>query len=101
MDPKNAPITSTATIRDLFALTLHDGLPGERDGVATRFRNVRLRETGVAHERAAVWQAERVFMVGGVPKVLVSDSEFAFAMTVQHIESFECDGVRLPAAGSF
>lgn len=98
MDPKNAPITSTATIADLFALTLHDGLPGERDGISIRYRNVRLRETAVAHERVAVREAERAFMVGGALKLLVSDSEFAFNMTVQHIESFECDGVRIPAA---
>lgn len=97
MHPQSPAITSTPGIPDLFALTLHDGLPVDRDGGVIRYRNVRLRETGVAHERKAVQQAERVFVVGGVPKLLVSDSEFGYAMTVQHIESFECDGITIPS----
>jgi hypothetical protein len=33
--------------------------------------------------------------VGGVPKILVSEEEFKHALTVRHIERFECDGVRI------
>ncbi|WP_047785776.1 hypothetical protein [Variovorax paradoxus] len=98
MDQDRTPITATATIPDLFALTLFDGLPVEKDGKTIRYRAVRLRETTVAHEREAVLQAERIVTVGGVPKLLVSESEFAHALTIKHIEHFECDGIKIPSA---
>lgn len=87
-----------AGIEDLFRLTLADGLPATSEGKTIRYMVVRLRETGVAHERAALKQAERVVMIGGQPRLLVSDAEFKLALTVQHIECFECDGQRLSAA---
>lgn len=80
---------------DLFALTLADGLPVEREGKTLRYRQVRLRETSVADERAATRLAERVMMVGGQPKLLVSEADFRFAMTLQHIDSLACDGLVL------
>lgn len=96
MESTSAPATSR--IDDLFELTLVDGLPVEVDSKTIRYRSVRLRETGVAHEREAERQAERIVTINGVPRLLVSDAEFAFAMTVQHIEAFRCDGVTIPAA---
>jgi len=93
--PASVPL---AGIDDIFSLTLVDGLPVTQGGATIRYKTVRLRETGVAHERAAIKQAERVMLVGGVPKLMVSDSDFRFAMTAQHIESFHCDGSVIPSA---
>ncbi|WP_431511661.1 phage tail assembly protein [Variovorax sp. DAIF25] len=98
MHPQPTPITSAPGIPDLFSLTLVDGLPVDREGAVIRYRTVRLRETGIAEERAAIRQAERVATVGGVAELLVSRADFSFAMTVLHIESFECDGAKIPAA---
>ena len=98
MHPQSTAITSAPGIPDLFALTLVDGLPVDKEGVTIRYRNVRLRETGVAEERMAVRRAERVVKVDGTPELLVSKAEFSFAMTVLHIECFECDGAKIPAA---
>ena len=95
MNTSTPSAASSDVIDDLYALILADGLPVEVQGKTIRYRTVRLRETGVAHERAAVRQAERVMLVNGAPKLLVSDSEFRFALTAQHVESFECDGVRI------
>lgn len=95
MDSKSPPASSR--IDDLFELLLVDGLPVEVDGKTIRYRLVRLRETSVAHERKAEEQAERIVTFNGVPRLVVSDAEFAFAMTVQHIEHFRCDGVTIPA----
>lgn len=82
-------------IEDLYRLTLVDGIPVERDGKTLRYRVVRLRETTVADERAATRMAERVVMVAGSAKLLVSEADFRFAMTLRHIESVECDGLVL------
>ena len=82
-------------IDTLHTLTLADGLPTERDGKLLRWRTVHLRETTVADERSAQRLAERVAMVGGVPKLLVSEAEFRYALTMLHIEAFECDGQRI------
>jgi phage FluMu protein gp41 len=98
MEQARTPTRAEATIGDLFSLTLVDGLPVEREGKTIRYKAVRLRETGVAHERRAIQQAERVMVVGGVPKLLVSEADFRFALTAQHIEWFECDGQRIPDA---
>lgn len=94
----STPTPASVTIADLFRLEIADGLPVESEGKTLRYRVVRLRETGVAHERRAVQQAERVMMVGGTPRLLVSDADFRYALTVQHIEAFECDGQRIPDA---
>lgn len=96
--PNAAPAEAEAVITDLFRLELADGLPAESQGKALRYKVVRLRETGVEHERKAIQAAERVMVVNGVPRLLVSDSDFRFALTAQHIEAFECDGNRIPAA---
>ena len=83
-------------IHDLNMLTLVDGLPATVDGREIRYRQVRLRETTVADERAAQRLAERVMMVGGVPRLLVSDADFQFALTMRHVAAFECDGQKIP-----
>lgn len=85
-------------IDNLCVLTLADGLPSERDGKPLRWRTVHLRETTVADERAAQRLAERVAMVAGVPKLLVSEAEFRYALTMLHIDAFECDGQRIGRA---
>lgn len=82
----------------LHTLTLADGLPAERDGKTIRYRTVHLRETTVADERAAQRLAERVMLVGGAPKLMVSEADFRFALTMRHIDAFECDGQRIPQA---
>jgi len=82
-------------IDNLNRLTLVDGIAVERDGQTLRYRVVHLRETTVADERAATRMAERVVMVSGAPKLLVSEADFRFAMTLRHIERLECDGLVL------
>ena len=82
-------------IDNLQTLTLTDGLPVEREGKTIRYSRVHLRETTVADERAAQRLAERVMMVGGVPKLMVSEADFRYALTMRHIEAFECDGQRI------
>jgi len=82
-------------IDNLSKLTLADGLPAQVDNKTIRYRVVHLRETTVADERAAQRLAERVVMLGGVPKLLVSDADFRFALTMRHIDAFECDGQRI------
>jgi phage FluMu protein gp41 len=76
---------------DLYRVTLADGLPVLREGKEIRYKIVRLRETCVADEREAVRLAERVVMVSGQPKLLMSDADFRFALTMKHIETFVCD----------
>jgi phage FluMu protein gp41 len=89
--PSPQPDSPPAAIDDLFTLRLVDGLPVQRDGKPIKYRLVKLRETGVADERAATRMAERVVMVGDAPQLLCSPSDFKFAMTLKHIESFHCD----------
>lgn len=83
----------TESIPDLFKLTLADGLVVERDGRQIRYKTVRMREVNVADERAAVRLAERVVTVGGVPQLLVSSSDQQYALTMMHIDRFECDSL--------
>lgn len=83
------------SIEDLFKLTLVDGIGVERDGKTLRYREVRLRETTVADERAANRMAERIVTVGGTPKLLVSDADFRYALTLRHIDAIGCDGLTL------
>lgn len=90
--------TPHTTIDDLYTLQLVDGLATMSEGKTLRYMVVKLRETGVADERAATRLAERVVMVGGVPKLLVSEADFRFALTLRHIEAFVCDGTRIPQA---
>lgn len=85
-------------IEDLTTLTLVDGIPVEREGKTIKYRLVRLRETNVQDERIATKLAERVMIVAGLPKLLVSDADFQYAMTMRHIEALECDGLVIPQA---
>jgi phage FluMu protein gp41 len=85
-------------IESLATLQLVDGLPAEMGGKTIKYRTVRLRETTVADERAAVRMAERVVMVDGQHKLMLSESDFRFALTLRHIESLECDGHKLHQA---
>ncbi|QDL55936.1 phage tail assembly protein [Rhodoferax aquaticus] len=98
MNPQSTPTVVSSSIDDLFALTLVDGLPVESGGKLLRYRTVKMRETTVADERIAARLAERVVSVGGASKLLVSDSDFRYAMTMRHCDSFECDGTKLPQA---
>lgn len=77
---------------DLFTLVLVDGIPATVDGKTIRYREVRLRETNVNDERVAQRMAERVVHVAGKPTLLVSESEFRYALTMRHVESLRCDG---------
>ncbi len=88
----------STSIDDLYSLTLVDGLTLEAAGRPVKYRVVKLRETTVADERAAARLAERLMIVGGVPKLLVSESDFRYALTMRHCEKFVCDGVDLPLA---
>lgn len=90
--------TQSKHIDDLYTLILVDGLPTTSDGKTIKYRTVKLRETTVADERAAARLAERVLLVGGSPKLLVSESEFRYAMTMRHCEQFVCDGQAIPQA---
>ena len=82
-------------IDNLFTLLLVDGLPVQRDGKTIHYRLVHLRETTVADERLANRLAERVMVVGGAPKLMTSESDFRYALTMRHIQAFECDGQRI------
>lgn len=90
--------TPKTHINDLYKLVLDDGVPLERDGKPVPYRTVHLRETTVGDERAALRMAERAVLVDGGYRLLVSDAEFRYAMTLRHIEALECDGTRLPQA---
>jgi phage FluMu protein gp41 len=87
---------SPQVIADLFNLHLVDGIAVQSEGKTLRYKAVRLRETSVADERAANLMAERVVIVGGMPKLMASESDFRYAMTMRHIEHFGCDGLRIP-----
>lgn len=90
--------TQSKPIDDLYTLILVDGMPTESAGKTIKYKVVRLRETTVADERAAARMAERVLVVGGSPRLLVSESDFRYAMTMRHIEAFVCDGQEIPQA---
>lgn len=96
----NSPNTTgaSAVIDDLYTLILADGLALESAGKAIKYRTVKLRETNVADERMAQRLAERVVLVGGTHKLLVSDADFGYAMTMRHIDQFICDGQAIPQA---
>lgn len=93
----NSPPTSI--IADLKRLILADGLPAETQSGGQRrelhYRVVILRETSVADERWAVQQAERVMLINGQHKLLVSEHEFRLALTLRHCERFEADTQQL------
>lgn len=84
-------------IDNLFVLHLVDGIPTEQAGKQLRYRVVHLRETTVADERRALRLAERVVSVAGQPKLLASDADFQYALTMCHIAKLECDGQTIGA----
>lgn len=86
-------MNKSSPIEDLFVLHLADGLPGDREGRQIRYKTVRLREISVADERTATRMAERVVMVAGAPQLLASTSDQQYALTMLHIQRFECDGM--------
>ena len=92
MDPQSTHTTASSMIDDLFTLVLVDGLPAESGGKQLRYRTVKLRETTVADERIAARIAERVVTLNGAPKLLVSDADFRYALTMRHCDQFLCDG---------
>jgi phage FluMu protein gp41 len=94
--PSSLP--AAAGIDDLYALVLVDGLPLTQEGKTLRYRTVRLRETTVADERAAVRMAERAVLVNGEYTLLVSEADFRYAMTMMHCAQFGCDAMVLPQA---
>ena len=64
-------------------------------------------EVGSAHyqgscfvfdEREAQKVAERVVTVGGQPRLMVSDADFRYALTLRHVDWMECDGNKLHSA---
>ena len=90
--------TAPVAIDDLFRLVLVDGITLQADGRDVTYRTVRLRETTVGDERLALRMVERAVMVGGEYRLMVSDADFRYALTLRHIEALECDGVKLPQA---
>jgi phage FluMu protein gp41 len=97
MSDQTAPAVSSV-IDDIYSLVLVDGLPAESGGKTLKYRTVKLRETTVADERAAARLAERLMVVGGVPKLIVSESDFRYALTMRHCEKFVCDSMEIPLA---
>jgi len=89
-------IGASAVIDDLYTLILADGLELVSAGNVIKYRTVKLRETTVADERMAQRLAERVVLVGGAHKLLSSDVDFSYAMTMRHVDQFVCDGMTIP-----
>lgn len=88
---ENTPAEAGQVIADLFKLTLVDGIRLTAEGREIRYTQVTLRETNVADERAATRLAERVVTMGGLPKLLVSDADFRYALTMRHIAKLAAD----------
>lgn len=84
--------TAGVTLDNLHELTLFDGLPVERGGKQLRYKQVRLRVVGVKDNRWAVRAAERVVMVGGEPRLLVSQDDFKLGLTARHIATLCAPG---------
>jgi phage FluMu protein gp41 len=84
--------------QDLMTLHLVDGIPATVEGREIRYRVARLREINVNDERRATRMAERVMLVAGQPKLMVSEADKHYAMTMLHIDALECDGQRMSGA---
>lgn len=80
---------------NLYQVTLKEGLPVLREGKTIKYKTVRLCEVSVVDERWAVRQAERLVLWQGEPRLVVSAEDHKLALTVRHIEAFECDGMEL------
>jgi phage FluMu protein gp41 len=98
MSTQNTPTVVSSSIDELFTLVLVDGLSVQSAGKTIKYRTIKLRETNVADERIAQKWAERVAMINGVHKLVVSDADFRYCLTTRHIESFHCDGMSIPQA---
>lgn len=94
MDTQTPTTTPPTRIDDLFTLHLVDGLATQAGAQEVRYRVVRLRETNVNDERAAVKLSERVMVVGGQPRLMSSDAEFRLAMTMRHVTRLEADSAQ-------
>lgn len=73
------------TTQDIFSLTLADGLPVKVGDKDVKYKQVRLREIGVADDRIATRLAERVVYIDGRPTLLVSGTDHKYALTMRHI----------------
>ena len=93
--PPNAPAGALPP-DDLFTLILVDGLKATSDQETVHYRTVRLREITVGDERMAARLSERAVPVGGSIRLLSSESDFRYALTLMHIEHFACDGQLIP-----
>lgn len=98
MNTQSTPTVVSSSIDDLFTLILVDGLSVQSGDKTIKYRTVKLRETNVADERIAQKWAERVAVINGVHKLVVSDADFRYCLTTRHIESFHCDGMSIPQA---
>lgn len=78
---------------DLYTLNLVDGLPSRVGEKKVAYRTVKLRETNVGDELAAVQLAERVVTLNGKPTLLMSDEVYRVALTMRHIERFVTAGL--------
>lgn len=95
----SAPQTrAPVAIDDLFRLVLVDGITLQADGRDVTYKTVRLRETTVGDERIALRMVERAVLVDGEYRLMVSDADFRYALTLRHIEALECDGIKLTQA---
>ncbi|VVE55395.1 hypothetical protein PIN31009_04964 [Pandoraea iniqua] len=79
--------------QDIHVVALVDGLRSQVGDKEVRYRTVRLRETTVADEYAAMQLAERVVDVKGKPTLLVSDELYRVALTLRHCDRFQCAGL--------
>jgi len=79
--------------QDIHVVQLVDGLKSVVGTQEVRYRTVRLRETNVADEYAALQMAERVVHINGKPTLLVSDELYRIALTLRHVERFQAAGL--------
>lgn len=91
--PTQKPDASVHVLTDIFTIHLADGLPVIRGDKTIRYKLAKLRETNIADERIAVKLSERVVFIQGQPKLLASDAEFRFAMTMRHVDKLICEGI--------
>lgn len=80
--------------QDIHIVHLVDGLKSVIGTQEVRYKVVKLREISVADEYAALQLAERVVQVNGATKLVVSDELYRIALTMRHIEAFQCAGLQ-------
>lgn len=95
MTTLDTPIYDALGDDDMYVVHLKRGLPATKPngpgGQPLKFfyKTVRLCETDMGDERAANRLSERVVLWLGEPRLLQSEVDFKFALTMQHIERFE------------